>query len=157
MFFSMFALSLFVFKLVNSRTALELYTKEQLRLQNPMPTDNSTGLLKKKEKIIKIESINKTVDNETVILYLIFNDPSLKKETTGWSMSILADLSVIDKDNHSIIKSIVQNIDKTYSYEPDSGSFVFRLNLPQKAYNLKFVVTDRLSGRKAEEVVTLKF
>ncbi len=141
-----------VINIIDDKKGSELYVRELTVLSSKDPLSGLSAT----EKVIKIKSIDKTLDDK-LSLYLLFDNPSTKKEDEGYRMTVSSLLSVTDTDGHLVIKSIVQEINKAYSYEPDSGSFIFSLNLPKKNYSLKFIVKDLISGKEDERVVPLKF
>ncbi|MBI3631901.1 MAG: hypothetical protein HY225_00425 [Candidatus Vogelbacteria bacterium] len=123
-------------------------------------------------KSIKIKSINET-DNDKITntgvvprkidIYLVFSDPKLKKDGNMWRIYVTADVKTVDstgKRTKFLNGSSIQEINNKYSYELDSGAFVFNLNtandIPHGQYMSTFTIHDLFSGRKDQKTVSFK-
>lgn len=158
--FVLLVVCFFAIRSISRQSSAELYLRENVVLQKTAiiqeaAVDNLRG--------IKIDSINKTVNGSEVNLYLVFTHPSLLKDSLGWRMNVSIDVSTIDQNNNKFLAltgSPLQKIDEVYSYQPDSGSFIFNVNAPRNKkiniYKSKFIINDNLSGKKDEKVVSFK-
>ena len=138
------------------------------------PETVAANLFKEKDSAtedIKITSIDKTVTTQKntdglyskkLSLYIIFKNPTLKKEGDQWRMKVKIDATTkgAHGENTKFLNGkSLQIIDSKLSYKLDSGAFVFNIDLPIDqlgTYSTNFIVTDMFSNKKDAHVVSIK-
>lgn len=185
-FLAVFAISFFTITSVGSNRVIETYSKlndfNSLASLNGGTAQSASvmsslykpaGDLSKENgsKNFKIKSIDKTegedvnqngIKTKKISIYLIFENPKLKKEGNDWRMHVRADVVTVDKDGKRVkfLDGLsFQEINNKYSYELDSGAFVFNINVGNEVagkYTSTFTIKDAFSGKKDEKTVVIE-